>query len=275
MPRTFFVFLLAALCCAACNQSTNNTTASAAASPAASDQSQAPRQRYWVTRTQVKPEMMAQFREFYLKETLPAQQKGGVKQQSVWTSTRLGEAGEYITIRPIDGLQYFDEPNDITKALGEEGFRKWAAKRATMIVSSHGYVTQDWPEISLAPNPNEAPKLSFVVRRTVAPGRRADYENHYKNDILPLIKKASPKGFVVRRVTTGGNTDEVISAVLVDSFADYDKYATTLQKEGYNAAAAKRAGIVTHQESAVYRYVPDLSIRPGTTQAALQPTPKK
>src|SRR4029079_5268463 len=129
--------------------------------------------------------MMTQFREFYQKETLPAQQKGGVKQQSVWTTANLGEGFEYVSIRPIEGLQQFDEPNALTKALGEEGFRKWAAKRATMIVSSRSYIMQARPEMSFAPNPNEAPKLAFVVRQSIAPGRSIDYENYVKNDVLP------------------------------------------------------------------------------------------
>jgi tetratricopeptide (TPR) repeat protein len=201
--------------------------------------------------------MMAQFHDFYLKETLPAMQKGGVKQQSVWTSARLGESFEYITIRPIEGIQYFDEPGEIAKALGEEGTRKWAAKRGTMIVRSQSYTTQDRPEMSIAPNANEVPKLIFVSRRTVAPGRATEYENHFKTDILPIFKKANPKGFVVRKVGTGGDQDEYIAATMMDSFADYGKWVEAVMKEGYTAANDKRAGLVTHQETAVYRYVPD------------------
>jgi hypothetical protein len=129
--------------------------------------------------------------------------------------------------------------------------------------------------MSLAPNANEVPKLIFVSRRTVAPGRATEYENHFKTDILPIFKKANPKGFVVRKVGTGGDQDEYIAATMMDSFADYGKWVEAVMKEGYAAANDKRAGLVTHQETAVYRYVPELSLRPGATQAALQPTPQK
>jgi hypothetical protein len=234
----------------------------AASSSATTEQASTQLQRFWVTETHVKPEMMTQFRELYLKETLPAQQKGGVKQQSVWMTATLGEAFQYITIRPIESLQQFDEPSPLIKALGEEGFRKWEAKRGTMIVSTRSYIMQARPEMSIAPNPNEPPKLAFVIRQSIAPGRSADFENFVKNDALPIIKKVDPKGYIVRKVGTGGDLEEYHSVILMDSFADYEKWMTALDKEGYNKITAKRAGIVMHRESAVYRYVPELSLRP-------------
>lgn len=256
--------LLTALFCNACTSPTNNETASAAASPAAAEQASAPRQRYFVIATRVKPEMMIQYHEFYQKETLPALIKVGLKEQSVWTSATLGEGFEYITIRPIDGLQQFDEPSLMTKALGEEGVRQWGTKRGTMIVSSRSYVMQARPDMSLAPNPNDVPKLAFVSRASIAPGRSTEFENYVKNDVLPIVKKTNPKGHLVNKVTLGGDTEEYISATLLDSFADFEKWGAALAKEGYGNIVAKRAGIVLRREMAVYRYVPELSIRPQT-----------
>jgi antibiotic biosynthesis monooxygenase (ABM) superfamily enzyme len=234
----------------------------AASSSATTEQASTQLQRFWVTETHVKPEMMTQFREFVEKESLPAYQKAGYKQQSVYTTASLGESFEFITIRPIESLQQFDEPSFITKALGEEGARKWAAKRATMIVSAHSYVMQARPEMSIAPNPNETPKLVFVVRQSIAPGRSTDYENYIKNDVLPIIKKVSPKGFMFSKILNGGDTEMYISATFQDSFSDQEKWSAALLKEGYGNVVAKRAGIVMHRESAVYRYVPELSLRP-------------
>ena len=268
MKRLFSLvtIAIAMLLSAAC--STLNTTASNSnqATPAAATD-QAPRQLYFVIATRVKPEMMTQFREFYQKETLPAQQKGGVRQQSVWVTANLGEAFEYVSIRPIEGLQQFDEPNALTKALGEEGFRKWAAKRATMIVGSRAYVMQSRPELSLAPDPNYAPKLAIVVRQSLTPGRRLDYESYVKTDILPIVKKINTKGFMVNKVTVGGDTEEYLGITLVDSFADYERWVAALQKEGYNNVLPKQAGFMAHREQLVYRYVPELSISPSVPKA--------
>ena len=248
----------------ACTTPASNSATPAASSSAATEQASAPRQRYLVIATRVKPEMMTQFREFYQKETLPAQQKAGLKQQSVWTTATLGEGFEYITIRPIEGLQEFDEPNLLTKALGEEGARKWGAKRGAMIVSSRSYIMQARPELSISPDPNAVPKLAFVSRASIAPGRSTEFENYVKNDVLPIVKKTNPKGHLVTKVTTGGDTEEYISATLLDSFADFEKWSAALVKEGYGNIVAKRAGIVMRREMAVYRYVPELSLRPQT-----------
>ncbi|HEX4946411.1 MAG TPA: hypothetical protein VFZ34_07110 [Blastocatellia bacterium] len=268
MRQAFYLMmLLAVLFSNACTTPTSgDNTAAPASSPAANDQAAAPRQRFWVTETHVKPELIAQFREFYLKETLPAQQKAGVKQQSVWTTAMLGEAFEYVTIRPIEGLQQFDE-NPMVKVLGEEGARQWAAKRATLIVRSHSYVMQARPDMSIAPNQDYIPKLAFVTRASIAPGRSADHENYIKTDVLPIIKKTNVKGQLVNKVAQGGDTEMYITATFMDSFADYDNWAAALQKEGYGNVVAKRAGIMLHREAAVYRYVPELSIRPQTVAA--------
>jgi hypothetical protein len=155
----------------------------------------------------------------------------------------------------------------MAKALGEEGVRQWAAKRATMIVSSRSYIMQSRPEMSLAPSQDYIPKLAFVTRASTAPGRSLDHENYIKTDVLPLLKKTSMKGQLVNKVAQGGDTEMYISATLLDSFADYDKWAAELQKEGYANVVAKRAGIMAHREAAVYRYVPELSIRPGAQLA--------
>lgn len=262
LQSTFYcLVLLVALLCNACTTD-GDTAPASAAGQANADQASTPSQRFWVTETHVKPEMMTQFREFYLKETLPAQQKAGVKQQSVWTTAAFGDAFQYITIRPIEGLQEFDEPSPMTKALGEEGARKWAAKRATMIVSTRSYIMQARPEMSIAPNPNEVPKLVFVVRQSIAPGRSTDYENYIKNDVLPIVKKTNPKGFLFNKVTNGGDTEMYISATFQDSFAEQEKWSAALLKEGFGNVVAKRAGLVMHREMAVYRYVPELSLRP-------------
>ena len=265
MKRLFSIVTLAiaVLLVTSCASPPDTTASSAAQATPSAAADQAPRQRYWVTATRVKPEMMAQFREFYLKETLPAIQKAGTKQQSVWTTASLGEGFEYITIRPLESLQQFDEPSAVAKGLGEEGFRKWNAKRGTLIVSSRSYITQERPELGIAPNADYVPKLAFVTRNSVAPGHAADYENFVKNDVLPILKKANPKGFSIRKVGLGGDSDGYISAALLDSFADYEKWTAALTKEGYGNVAAKRAGIIMHREITVYRYVPELSLRPG------------
>ena len=91
-----------------------------------------------------------------------------------------------------------------------------------------------------------------------------EFENYVKNDVLPIVKKTNPTGHLVHKITLGGDTEEYLSATLLDSFADFEKWGAALAKEGYGNIVAKRVGIVLRREMAVYRYVPELSIRPQT-----------
>ncbi len=249
-----------ASCATADNTTTEKKAAQAIAIATPTDQAPAARQRYQVTETRVKPGMGATYQEFTKNETLPAYQKAGVKQISYYTTAGFGEGGEFVVLRPIESLKEFDEPGIFVKALGEAGAKAWAAKRAQMIVSSRSYILQTRPELSIAPNPNEPNKLAFVTRQSIAPGRSADFESLLKNDMLPLIKKANPKGYFVAKVGIGGDAEEYHTVVLVNSFADYEKWGEALLKEGYDKVTPKRAGIVMHREQAAYRFIPELSL---------------
>ncbi|MBS1791176.1 MAG: hypothetical protein JST85_25925 [Acidobacteria bacterium] len=259
---------LVALLSGAC-ASSPNATASSNAQATTADQSSAPRQRYWVSVVRVKPGQGDAWQEFYKKETLPTYEKAGYKQVSVFTTATFGEAGEYVTIRPMESLKQFDEPNFVIKALGEAGAKAFFAKRAQLIASNHIFTMESRPELSIPLPQNQIPKLAFVFRQSVAPGRSADFESYVKNDALPLIKKAAPQAYLVTKVGAGGDTEEYHTVTLADSFADYERWTDALQKEGYaNKVATKRAGIVLHRELAVYRYLPELSLPQPATQAA-------
>ncbi len=222
-----------------------------------------------VTEDNLKPGMSDAFQEFYRKETRPAYEKAGYKQVSVYTTATFGELGEFVTIRPIESEKHFDEPNFLVKALGEAGAKAWIARRAQLVASTRSFLMQSRPEMSLPAPPNQTAKLAFVFRQSVAPGRAADFESFIRNDALPIIKKAAPKGYFVAKVGIGGDTDEYHTVVLLDSFAEHEKWEQALVKEGYVQMAAKRAGIVMRRESAVYRYIPELSLpQPASQQAA-------
>jgi hypothetical protein len=261
MKRTLIIasLTLASLLLANCASSAN-MQASGDNKAASADQASAPRQRYSLIETQAKPGMASAFIEFAKKETIPALQKAGIKQLGYYTTAVFGEGGGFVSVRPIENLAEFDEPNLIVKALGEAGAKAWEAKRAQLIAGTHTYLIESRPELGIQMKENEAQKLAFVLRSSVAPGRTADYENFIKNDGLPIIKKANPKGNSVFRVVLGGDTNEYHSVLFADSFADYEKFRTALRKEGYDNVAPKIAGIVMHRLSGVYRFLPELSL---------------
>src|SRR5215467_2340979 len=183
---------------------------------------------YWVSVTHVKLGMMDQYQEFIKNETLPAYKKAGGKEWATYVVQTFGEAGEIWSIRPVENLKQFDEPNFLVKALGEKGVQAWNAKRAQMIVSSRIFLISPRTELSILPK--EETKIGVGARVSVAPGRAAEYEKWVKGNILPALSKTNAKGVYVNRVGLGGNPNEYLAYVLFDSFEEIGKFQTAYGK---------------------------------------------
>lgn len=220
-----------------------------------------------VSVTQVKPEMWAQFLEFYNNETLPALKKGGIKQSLVMQSSGpVGTGYEFRVVQPIENLAQFDEGSALTKALGPEGRKAYDAKRRAMIVSSHAYIIRSIPEAAIPQNGTS----KLMVRReiSVAPGRRADYES-YQKDLLAVLKKTNLKGHRVSRLVIGGDLNMYFHVDSFDSWAEYEKFMAALpQIEGYSKLAGRTAGVVMHTNLTAYTPMPELSITPAPLKTA-------
>jgi hypothetical protein len=216
----------------------------------------------------IKPGMGLEWQEFRKSETLPAARKGGVTDQEVWNTAIFGEGGGYVLVTPIESLAQYDGSSPMLKALGQEGSRAHAAKAARFTERAHSIAIETRPDLSIAPSPGSEPKLAVVTTSTIAGGRDDEYENFVRTAVLPAIKKASPKGYLVSRVVYGGNLNQYMSVVLLDSFADLQRWREAFAKEALTAKlAAKSIGIVTSRENAVYRHMSELSIMTSQQKA--------
>ena len=237
----------------------------APAKPAA--QAPVPRQLLRLQFLRIKSGMGTEWREFRKNETLPMLQKAGVKEQTVSVIAQFGEGGVLI-VTPIESLAQFDGPGNAARALGQEGAAAYNAKGARFTESTHAIVLETRPELSSPPPPGYQFKLFVVTTTTVAPGHFDEYENYVKTALLPVIKKAAPKGYLLGRVAYGGATNQYMSALFVDSWADLQRYRAAQIKEATAAKlAGKTAGIVTNTENAVYGFVPELSVVPTAQNA--------
>lgn len=226
-------------------------------------------QTYWVTVTQIKPGLATQYREFIKNETLPAFKKAGGKEWQTYVVAAFGAAGEFWTLRPVENLKQFDEPNFIIKALGEAGARAWDAKRAQMTVSSRSFLISSRPELSSPPPVTETVKIGVGARVSVAPARAAEYEKGLKENLLPLLKKTNAKGLYINRVGLGGNPNEYLVFVPFDSFEELGKFAAARNKAAAELKTPPAvAGLVLDEQWAVYRFVPELSIAPPPQKTA-------
>ena len=149
------------------------------------------------------------------------------------------------------------------RALGEAGARAYNDKLRKMIVSQQTLAIGIMPE-SIVPPPTYAPKFMILNFNYAVPGRAADYNAFLRNDLLPIIRKAKPTGFVVSRTLHGGDANEFVTARYLEKMADLDGPNLQQQAIGNEAAnklGAKTAGMIQRTERRIYRYVPNLSFK--------------
>src|SRR5262249_22611372 len=158
----------------------------------------------------------------------------------VWSTAIFGEGG-YVIVTPIESLAQYDGASPTVRALGQEGARTYAAKAARFTESAHSVAIETRTDLSIAPSPGAEPKLALVTTTTIAVGRDEEFENFVKTAVLPAIKKAAPKGYLVSRVVYGGNLNQYTSVVLLDNFADLQRWREAFAKEAATAKLAAKS----------------------------------
>ena len=225
-------------------------------------------QRNWysVTVTTVKPDRVADWIQTQKSETIPMQQKGGVKTRDTWQSgAPFGEGNTFAIVTPIEKFATYDMPNLARRVLGDAPAQAYQTKLAAMTLSRRTLAIQDRAELSIVPAANAKIVAGILTETTIVSGHAEQYEAYLKNDLLPLLKKDNVVGYLVSRTTFGGNANEYHSMMLLSSFADIDRgpaQTRLLTPADARAMAAKVTPHVEHVERNIYRYVPDLSFRP-------------
>lgn len=240
----------------------------AAQTPTAAPPPPPPRERLALMVVSVKPEMVAEFDAMMKNETNPALAKAGVKWRDVWNTATFGDRFTYYIVRPVEKFADFDGPDPVAKGLGSpEAYAAWLAKAGRMVNSVRTTIIEGYPEMSHAPDMKEAPKMAVVAFVSVTPGRNADYENHIKNEVLPVVKKSDVKGYWFHRTTLGGDANEYVIVTLHDNYAELEKgppQRRVLGPEGAMRLAQKLpAGTIAHMERIVLRLNPELTYRPN------------
>ena len=212
----------------------------------------------------VKPEAVNDWLALQQKETIPALKKIKAPARDAWTTSNFGEAFEYFFTQPLDKFAQYDNPQGpMIRALGEEGARIYNEKLRRMIASQQTLAITIMPE-SIVPPPSYVPKFMVLNFAYAVPGRAADYDAYLRNELMPVIRKAKPTGYVMSRTLHGGDANEFVNARYLEKMADLDGPNLQTQAIGAEAAnkmGAKTAGMLQRQERRIYRYVPNLSFK--------------
>jgi hypothetical protein len=228
------------------------------------------RQLLSLTVVQIKPELLTEWREFQLKESIPTLKKGGSMGREAYTTAVFGHSFEYVFVTPIPGLEQYDAESPIVKALGQEGAQAYGAKNRRFVASSRTYAIQTRPDLSYVPTETITPALGMVTLVDVVPGRNVDFENLIKSDVIPAMKKAQVARYTVSQIVYGGNINGYVSVVAYGKFAEIGKghpFEQALGADGTTKLNQKTAGIIQRVERIISRYVPELSFSGAGTSS--------
>jgi hypothetical protein len=240
---------------------------SQATQPAPRAQPAAKREMLQITVVKIKPELVTEWVDFQKNETIPMLKKAGATRRDAWQTATFGEGFMYAFVTPIENLSQYDGEAPPVRALGAEGARTYGEKNRRFVLSTHTYLEQTRPDLSYEVKMTGPPKLALLSDIQIALGKGTDYEALIKSDVLPVMKKAR-LGYAVSQTMLGGDVNGFTTLIFYDNFAEIGKghpFLRVLGAEGERQLTAKAAGIVTHVERNIIRYVPDLSFAPRPT----------
>ncbi len=222
-----------------------------------------PTTRFMATLTQVKPDMLNEWRDLQKNEVIPALKKAGVTSRNVAVPV-FGNTYEYLSISPLSNYGVLDGPNPFVRALGPEAAARLAAKLRKCINGQRTYISTRQDDLSVLP---DTPALvSVTIRRRIAPGKAEELRNYIKNDLLPVYKKAKAEGKIaghqVGNRGLGATLGETTATTYYNKFADLEGGNALVKMLGQAGAAklnAKAAGLSTIVETVVRRRIADLS----------------
>lgn len=218
----------------------------------------------------IKSDFVTEWLAFQKNETIPMLKKAGIPRRDAWQTAVFGEGSMYAFVTPIENFAQYDGDAPAVRALGAEGAQAYAEKNRRFIESTRVYAEQTRPDLSNDVKMTAPPKLALLSDVQIALGKVPAYEALVKSDVLPVMRKANLP-YVVSQTILGGDVSSFTTLIFYDSFAEIGKghpFQRILGAEGERQLTAKAAGIVTHVERNIIRYVPELSFAtaPPTTR---------
>ena len=215
--------------------------------------------------TQVKPDMVQQWRQLVQNEAIPAQKKGGMAWRHTWVDGGpFGVSGTFYTISPVANFAQFDSPNAITRALGADGAAKHGAKLQPLVVSNRAWIETFQTDQSIESKLKTPPPMVVVQTWQLLPGKGAEMAELWRTEFLPRYRKAGVRDVWVYAATQGAPLGQITVVRPISKYAELDQQPGLLQRGGLTPEAAakvnaRRAALVSGATTTVLRYVPELS----------------
>jgi hypothetical protein len=146
--------------------------------------------RFMVTTYTLKPEKVDTWLKLQRDEVVPALRKAGVSERTLF-KTVLGPAMEFQSVRPISGLEVFDAPDPLVKALGEKKAADLNARLADCLVAVHRDLENRRDDFFV--DPGDA-RVQFASKYRPLSGKFGAYMAFFDKWMMPPMHGAKADG---------------------------------------------------------------------------------
>ncbi len=189
--------------------------------------------------------------------------------------TLYGEVGTYIFLSPRQDYAEVEKGSEafigaLTKSLGQAGADKLEADFLACLISAHTEIRHRRTDLSRKPPADLATYAKLIASSRVArvtavhirPGRGAEFDAFLTEAKQAGDKNADAQPLLVSTLSDGGSGGVYYLASLRTSMGGFDKNPTLKDMVGEEAFAKMQktiSEVVSHTETVIYHYRPDLS----------------
>ncbi|MFN7939858.1 MAG: hypothetical protein U0R19_41405 [Bryobacteraceae bacterium] len=193
----------------------------------------------------VRPEMTALY-ETQSMAVLDAYQKTGAQYRMNYKPL-FGNGFLYLSTMPVRDMADWENGTDVEKRMGAAAYQKWLPEYRKSVSGTTRLLVRPVADSAIRDVPVGSMPIVVVQRIRVEFGRRAEFEARSKNSVVPALKKAGVKRYVLSRVVFGGGANEYVSVRLHASLADAEKGNQAV------TSVPMPAGLVLSSERMVFR----------------------
>jgi hypothetical protein len=208
---------------------------------------------------QVKPGHEAEFQDLQAKISA-AYEKTGTSLRYIWAPSGFGDQRTWYGVTSLKSLGEFDSP-PVKAILGEGEYERFLTRSAAAIDGVRYLTIESRPNLSIQTK-EKLGGLWQLSTVQVQFGKEAAFEELMERELLPAMKKAGIKAYLVNRVMLGGMVGTYFLATPLKSLKDLDGgsvAAKALGPEAWQAFRTKLGALIVSAETDTLRVVSELS----------------
>lgn len=205
--------------------------------------------------TEVAPTMVEQY-QTHAATVSDAYKKAGLPFRMHYQSL-FGRGLSFLSTIPVTEMASWESGTDLEKRMGTAAYQKWLPEYRKTITGATRLFVRPIPENTIQDTPVGSLPIMVMQRTRVEFSRRSEFETRNRTLVIPALKKAGVKRYVLSRVVFGGHSNEYITARLHAGLADAEKANQVI------AGIPIPAGLVLSSERTMYRVNPKASFAQG------------